>query len=471
MTDNQCSESVQMDYVGASTDGFNVKTAVTIQPSSSFTLSIITSSIIIIILQFGHAIGLLYVDYLLIINLDLDYNPIIYLEATPSFLMLMLLFLPFLFYNKWRSWLLAGQTDVDVRPGIIIMAFVFSVGLNILAYTVQVVLIVVQLYSRHLARLPSGNRCSCYQSDSSYLTSNISLDNFYKCMCYVPALPEYARKFPLLTDNLDNLTPDTIEKYIGVEAKEPFTEVGVIKYDNEDSYQLAYTKQRFSDPYILVTTILMCNLIILAVRMPLWIKLKELWTESEKHFLAKKIKASSGCVQEGDISLKSCIISACEVTRKLATLDKTYREKKISNISLIKDEFAFAFLEGADAFGLFLDIMGHAYVDPHKPILVAGIIFICIDILLYNWDNLLLVIPVYGERIASYTRATSTIFINVPFFAIRLILLLDEGIRGFTFLLLVLFLMKELTAFVLSAIDLVQMVREDCKNRRAAKTV
>jgi len=48
------------------------------------------------------------------------------------------------------------------------------------------------------------------------------------------------------------LTPDTIEKYIGVEAKEPFTEVGVIKYDNEDSYQLAYTKQRFSDPYILV---------------------------------------------------------------------------------------------------------------------------------------------------------------------------------------------------------------------------
>lgn len=90
----------------------------------------------------------------------------------------------------------------------------------------------------------------------------------------------------------------------------------------------------------------MCNLIILAVRMPLWIKLKELWTESEKHFLAKKIKASSGCVQEGDISLKSCIISACEVTRKLATLDKTYREKKISNISLIKDEFAFAFLEG-----------------------------------------------------------------------------------------------------------------------------
>jgi len=95
-----------------------------------------------------------------------------------------------------------------------------------------------------------------------------------------------------------------------------------------------------------VTTILMCNLIILAVRMPLWIKLKELWTESEKHFLAKKIKASSGCVQEGDISLKSCIISACEVTRKLATLDKTYREKKISNISLIKDEFAFAFLEG-----------------------------------------------------------------------------------------------------------------------------
>lgn len=70
--------------------------------------------------------------------------------------------------------------------------------------------------------------------------------------------------------------------------------------------------------------------------------------------------------------------------------------------------------------------MSHAYVDPHKPILVAGIIFICIDILLYNWDNLLLVMPVYGERIASYTRATSTIFINVPFFAIRLILLLDE---------------------------------------------
>ena len=97
-----------------------------------------------------------------------------------------------------------------------------------------------------------------------------------------------------------------------------------------------------------VIILLMCNLLVLAIRLSLWIKLKELWTESEKLHLAKQITSSSGSIERMDRkpSFKTRITAACEVAKMLERLDKTYEEKKRNNVKVVFDEFTFAFLEG-----------------------------------------------------------------------------------------------------------------------------
>ena len=72
--------------------------------------------------------------------------------------------------------------------------------------------------------------------------------------------------------------------------------------------------------------------------------------------------------------------------------------------------------------------MDYAHVDPKSPLLTAALVFICLDVLLVNWDNALNSVPGNGDRISNYVRAVSALLINLPFFIIRVLLFMDEVI-------------------------------------------